>query len=187
MPGENHCAERPHTIHPLIGRRRIAAAVKRLARQISADYRGRSPVIVGILTGSFVFVSDLIRRLEIPVEVQFVQLSSYGGDTCSSGKVVLKKGLDIPVTGRDVLVVEDVIDTGLTVSCLLDHLRKEKPASLKLCTLADKPSRRRTPVKIDYTGFSVPDVFIVGYGIDWDSKYRHLPDICYIEFEKTRP
>ncbi|MCX8126225.1 MAG: hypoxanthine phosphoribosyltransferase [Dehalococcoidia bacterium] len=177
--------DRPHVIKPLISRGRIAATVRRLARQISTDYQGKDTVIVGILTGSFVFVSDLIRRLTVPVEVQFVQLSSYGSSTCSSGKVTMKKGLDIPVSGRHVLVVEDIIDTGLTMSYVLDFLRRESPASLKVCALADKPSRRQTPLEIDYLGFSVPDVFIVGYGLDWGNKYRHLPEIYYIKFEDS--
>ncbi|MEW6143321.1 MAG: hypoxanthine phosphoribosyltransferase [Chloroflexota bacterium] len=174
----------PPTTRLLISRRRISSAVKRLARQISADYQDKTPFIVGILTGSFVFIADLIRRLDIPLEVDFVQLSSYGIGTETSGKISVIKGLKSPVTGRHVLVVEDIVDTGLTVSYLLDILRRENPASLKVCALTDKPSRRRMPLNIDYLGFTVPDKFIVGYGIDWNNRYRYLPDICCVEFEE---
>lgn len=159
----------------------IAAAVNRLSEDIAFQYRGRCPLLIGILKGSFVFMADLVRSLNFPLEVEFIRVSSYGGGRESSGRVKVVKGLISPVRGRDVLVVEDIVDTGITLSFLLDYLRKRKPASLKLCSLIDKPSRRRVPVDIDFLGFTVPDRFIVGYGIDFDEKFRYLPDIRYLD------
>jgi len=159
----------------------IKQAVARLAAEIKQDYQGKQPLLIGILKGSFVFMADLIRQLQLPVEVDFVKLSSYGAGKETSGKVKVVQGLKTPIKGRDVLVVEDIVDTGLTLSFLLDYLRKKKPASLKLCALTDKPSRRQVPLTINYLGFTVPDKFIVGYGIDWNEKFRYLPDICFID------
>lgn len=159
----------------------VAKAVRRLASEIRRDYQGKELLVIGILKGSFVFMADLIRELGLPVEVEFVKLSSYGAGKETSGRVRVVQGLVTPIKGRDILVIEDIIDTGLTVNFLLDYLRKKKPASLKLCTLLDKPARRKVPVPIDYLGFSVPDKFIVGYGIDWNEKFRYLADVCFIE------
>lgn len=159
----------------------IKQAVARLAAEIKQDYQGKQPLLIGVLKGSFVFMADLIRQLELPVEVDFVKLSSYGAGTETSGKVKVVQGLKTPIKERDVLVVEDIVDTGLTLSFLLDYLRKKKPASLRLCALTDKPSRRQVPVTINYLGFTVPNKFIVGYGIDWNEKFRYLPDICFID------
>ncbi len=168
----------------LFSREEIEAAVKRLAAEIRQDYLGKSPVLVGILKGSFMFMADLVRLLDLPLEVEFVRLSSYGGGTESSGKVRVLQGLASPIKGRDVLVIEDIVDTGLTTHFLLDYLRRKKPASVKLCALTDKPSRRQTPVTIDYLGFTVPNKFIVGYGIDWNEKFRNLPDICVLDWKQ---
>jgi hypoxanthine phosphoribosyltransferase len=165
----------------LISQDKIRQAVAKLAAEIRQDYQGKQPLLIGILKGSFVFMADLVRELGLPVEVDFVKLSSYGSDTETSGKVKVVQGLKTPIKGRDVLVVEDIVDTGLTVSFLMDYLRKKKPASLRLCALTDKPSRHEVPVTIDYLGFTVPDKFIVGYGIDWNEKFRHLKDICCID------
>ena len=165
----------------LISRDEIAKAVDRLAWEIKRDYQGKQPLLIGILKGSFVFMADLIRQLDLPLELDFVKLSSYGTGRESSGKVRVVQGLKTLIKGRDVLVVEDIVDTGITTSFLLDYLRKRKPASLKLCALTDKPSRHRVPVSIDYLGFTVPDKFIVGYGIDCDERFRNLPDIYGIE------
>ena len=168
----------------LLTRDEIAAAVGRLSAEIGREYRGKCPLLIGILKGSFVFMADLVRSLDFPLEVEFIKLSSYGRGRESSGKVSVVSGLTSPIEGRDVLVVEDIVDTGITLSFLMDYLKKGKPASLRLCALTDKPSRRQSALTIDYLGFTVPDRFIVGYGIDWDEKFRYLPDICYLEDEK---
>jgi len=165
----------------LISRDEIAETVTRLASEIKMDYQGKQPLLIGILKGCFVFMADLIRQLDMPLELDFVKLSSYGTARETSGKVNMVQGLKTPLRGRDVLVVEDIVDTGLTISYLLDYLSKRKPASLKLCTLTDKPSRRRIPVSIDYLGFTIPDKFIVGYGTDCNEDFRYLPDICLVE------
>ena len=167
----------------LFSSKEIATTIKRLADEIRQDYQGKNPLLIGILKGSFMFMADLIRLLGFPLEVEFITLSSYGRGRASPGKVRVVKGLGAEVKGRDILVIEDIVDTGLTISFLLDYLRKKKPASLKLCALTDKPSRRKIPVAIDYLGFTVPNKFIVGYGIDWDERFRYLPDICFVEVE----
>lgn len=165
----------------LISRDEIAKAVARLASEIKRDYQGKQPLLIGVLKGSFMFTADLIRQLDLPLELDFIRLSSYGDARESSGKVRMVQGLKTPIKGRDILVIEDIVDTGITTSFLLDYLRKKKPASLKLCALTDKPSRHRVPVSIDYLGFTVPDKFIVGYGIDFDEKFRYLPHIYALE------
>jgi hypoxanthine phosphoribosyltransferase len=165
----------------LVGHDEIATAVNRLACEIKKDYQGKQPLLIGVLKGSFVFMADLIRQLDLPLELDFVRLSSYGSARESSGKVRVIQGVKTPIKGRDVLAIEDIVDTGTTISFLLDYLRKKRPASLKLCALADKPSRRRFPVPIDYRGFAVPDKFIVGYGLDCDERFRNLPDIYVME------
>jgi hypoxanthine phosphoribosyltransferase len=167
----------------LINRQEIEAAVRRLASEISEDYRNKNPVLLGILRGSFVFLADLIRHLDFPLEVDFIGLSSYGSSTQTSGKIKVVKKLETPVRDRNVLIVEDIADTGLTTDFLIKYLKRQKPASLKLCTLTDKPSRREVPVHIDYIGFTVPNKFLVGYGLDANQKFRNLPDICYFEGE----
>jgi len=167
----------PRQLKILISHKEIAEAVNRLACEIERDYQGKQPLLIGVLKGSFVFMADLIRQLDLPLELDFVRLASYGASRESSGKVRLIQQPQIPITNRDVLVVDDIVDTGITTSFLLDYLRKKKPASLKLCALTDKPSRRRIPVPIDYLGLAVPNKFIVGYGLDCDERYRNLPDI----------
>lgn len=165
----------------LISRDQIAEAVTRLACEINRDYQGKEPLLIGILKGSCVFVADLIRQLDLPLELDFIKLSSYGAARESSGKVRVVQGLQTRIKRRDVLVVEDIVDTGITTFFLLEYLKKKKPASLKLCALTDKPSRRRVPVPIDYLGFTVPNKFIAGYGIDCDEKFRNLPHIYAVE------
>lgn len=164
----------------LIPRDEIARAVERLARQINKDYEGRQLILIGILKGSFVFLADLIRQLDLPLEVDFVRLSSYGAAKETSGRVRVVHRLETLIQNRDVLVVEDIVDTGITTSFLLRYLRRKKPASLRLCALLDKPARRRVPVHIDYLGFTIPDKFVVGYGLDFDQRFRNLPDICVV-------
>jgi len=166
---------------PLISRRKIEVAVKRLADRLNRDYQGKHPLLIGVLKGSFVFMADLSRLLDFPVEIEFARLSSYGRGKETSGKVKVVQGLRTPVKGRDIIVIEDIIDSGLTAAHFMEYLKKRQPASLKLCALADKASRRRTEIAIDYLGFPVPDKFLVGYGLDWDEKFRNLPDICALE------
>ncbi|MHB8085539.1 MAG: hypoxanthine phosphoribosyltransferase [Dehalococcoidia bacterium] len=169
------------TPHVLIKRQDIQAAVDRVAGEIRRDYEGKNPLLIGVLKGSFIFMADLVRRIAMPLEISFVRLSSYGSGTESSGKIKVLTRFSEAVKDRHVIIVEDIIDTGLTTSYLVDYLSKKRPASVRLCSLTDKPARHKIPIKIDYLGFTVPDKFIVGYGIDWDEKYRYLPDICYIE------
>ncbi len=168
-------------LHKLLSRAEIDSAVKRLASEITRDYHDKNPLLIGILKGSFMFLADLIRQLDFPLEIEFVRLSSYGSGRQTSGRVKVVQGLRSAVRGRHMLVVEDIVDTGITVAFLLDYLKKRKAASLQLCALTDKPSRRRVPVDIDYLGFTVPDKFLVGYGLDCDEQHRNLPDICYLE------
>lgn len=165
----------------IITRQEIEKAVAGLAAEINGDYAGKQPLLIGVLKGSFVFMADLVRQLDLPVEIDFIRLSSYGAARETSGKVSVVQGLNKTIKGRDVLIVEDIVDTGITISFLLDYLRKQKPASLRLCALTDKPSRRKVSVAIDYLGFTVPDKFVVGYGLDFNEKFRHLPDICVVE------
>jgi hypoxanthine phosphoribosyltransferase len=168
----------------LLSHEQIEAAVKKLAAEIGQDYQDKYPLLIGVLKGSFMFMADLIRHLDFPLEVEFIRLSSYGRSRESSGKIKMVQGLRAKVGGRDVLAVEDIVDTGLTTGFLLDYLRQKKPASLRLCALTDKPSRRQVPVTIDYLGFTIPDKFVVGYGLDWDEKFRNLPDIYLLEVEE---
>lgn len=166
---------------PLISREQIGKTVVRLASELNRDYKRKHPIVIGILKGSFIFLADLARLLDFPVEIDFVRLSSYGSGTETSGKVQIVSSPRISLKGRDVIVVEDIIDTGLSVNHFVKYLEKKQPASVKVCTLADKPARRRVSVSIDYLGFTVPDKFLVGYGLDCDEQYRNLPDICFLD------
>ena len=168
-------------LHSLFSQAEIAAAVSRLASEITRDYRDKNTLFICILKGSFIFMADLVRLLDFPLEVDFIALSSYGSGTQTSGKVKVVQDLRSDVEGRHLIVVEDIVDTGITVAFLMDYLKKKKPASLKLCALTEKPSRRQVPFDIDYLGFTVPDKFLVGYGLDFDERFRNLPDICYLE------
>jgi hypoxanthine phosphoribosyltransferase len=159
----------------------IAATVRRLAAEIRRDYLDKNPILIAVLKGSFVFLADLVRELNFPLQIEFAQLSSYGQGKESAGKIRVVKDVGSDIRGRHVLVVEDIIDTGLTADVFLKHLKAKQPASLKLCSLTDKPARTQVKIDIDYLGLSVPDKFIVGYGIDWDEKFRYLPEICAIE------
>ncbi len=177
----NLCGMSNVTLHVLHSRDEIAERVRWLGKQISQDYQGKFPLLVGILKGSFVFLADLIRHLDLPVQVDFVRLASYGDSMESCGKVKLTKDLELPVEGRDVLVVEDIVDTGRTLKELLEELARRGPGSLRSCCLLDKRHRREVPLDIDYVGFVVHEGFLVGYGLDWAESYRHLPDICVVE------
>ncbi len=151
--------------------------VSELAAQIDRDYAGREPMLISVLRGSYVFMADLTRKITLPCTVDFMAVSSYGKGVTSSGQVQITKDLSDDIEGRDLIVVEDILDSGNTLSYLLEVLGARKPASVRLCTLLDKPDRRVKDVKVDYSGFSIPDEFVVGYGLDYAEKYRNLPYI----------
>ena len=169
-----------HRLSLLLSRDEIARGVRRLAGLIKNDYRGKCPLLVAVLKGSFIFLADLVREMDIPLTVDFIQAQSYQS-AASTGKVNISLKASSPLGDRHILLVEDIVDTGTTIAHLVDQLQREGPASLRLCALLDKPSRRLVPVQIDYLGFTVPDRFIVGYGLDLDQHYRYLPDIHLVE------
>ncbi|MGE5580710.1 MAG: hypoxanthine phosphoribosyltransferase [Bacillota bacterium] len=177
-------AENKEKISTLIGQAELQKRVKELAQQISKDYAGRDLLIVAVLKGSFIFLADLIRELDYHVAVDFTGISSYGASTQSSGEVRITKDLEQSVSGRHVLLVEDIVDTGLTLRYLVDALRARQPASLKVCALLDKPARRRVRIGLDYYGFIIPNAFVVGYGLDYNEKYRGLPYVGVLEEEE---
>lgn len=158
----------------------IRQAIIRIASEIRQDYSDKQPVLISILKGSFIFLADLVRQLKMPLQVEFIRLSSYGSQKESSGIVTIMHGLKTDIKGKDIIIVEDIIDTGLTMSAVIDYMKKKKPASIKICALTDKPSRRKLPLFVDYVGFTVPDKFLVGYGLDWNEQYRYLNDICIL-------
>ena len=170
-------------IEVMISEEEVNAKIRELAEQISHDYAGKTVHLITILKGGVFFACELAKRLTVPVTIDFMSVSSYGSGTISSGVVRMVKDLDEPIEDLDVLVVEDIIDSGRTLKYLLDNLGTRKPASLRLCTLLDKPTRRVTDIKVDYTGFRIPDDFVVGYGLDFDQKYRNLPYIGVISFD----
>ena len=155
----------------------IQRRVAELGAQLTADYAGRQPVMVSVLKGSIVFLADLIRATELPLSLDLMEVSSYGSGTESSGQVRILKDLSMTIEGRDVIVVEDIIDTGLTLNYLLRYLRERNPASIRICCLLDKPARRLAEIDIEYRGFTIPDRFVIGYGLDYDERYRNLPYI----------
>ena len=161
----------------LVSSEEIQEKVREMGERITEDYRSEKLLLVGILRGAVVFLSDLMRQLGLPCEIDFMEVSSYGADTSSSGVVRILKDLEEGITERHVLIVEDIIDTGLTLSYIRRSLLARKPASLEICTLLSKPSRRQIDLDVKYVGFEVPDVFVVGYGIDFAGAYRNLPDI----------
>ncbi|HBI64828.1 MAG TPA: hypoxanthine phosphoribosyltransferase [Clostridiales bacterium] len=159
----------------LLSEEEIAAKVKELGAKISEDYAGRDPIIISVLKGSFIFMADLVRAIDVPCTVDFMSVSSYGSGTKSSGEVRIVKDFDNSIEGRHVIVVEDILDSGRTLSYLMKTLKARGAASIALCTFLDKPERRVVPVEAAYSGFRVPDAFIVGYGLDYDQQYRNLP------------
>ena len=165
----------------LIAKTDIDKRVQELADVISRDYEGKELIIIGILKGAFVFMADLIRYLRIPCQVDFVRLASYGAGTMSTGNITVSKDIETSIQGRDVLIVEDILDTGLTLSSLVEMLKKRDPRSLKVCVFLDKKDRRKVPFEAEYVGFDIPDRFVVGYGLDFNEMYRFLPDVCVIE------
>lgn len=170
-------------VEVLISEEAVEARIIELAEQISKEYEGKELHIICILKGSIFFTCELAKRLTIPVTLDFMSVSSYGSDTKSSGVIKIAKDLDESILGRDILVIEDIVDSGNTLSYLLEMLQSRKPSSMKLCTLLDKPERRRKPVHVDYTGFEIPDEFVVGYGLDYAQKYRNLPYVGIVKFE----
>ncbi|KXZ39524.1 hypoxanthine phosphoribosyltransferase [Alkalithermobacter thermoalcaliphilus JW-YL-7 = DSM 7308] len=165
----------------LISEEQVKNRVYELAKAIESDYKGKDLLVIGVLKGAFVFISDLIRNIDLDVTLDFMAVSSYGMSTQTSGIVKILKDLDSDIENKDVLIVEDIIDTGLTLKYLSDNLKSRKPNSIKICTLLDKPERRQCHLDIDYVGFEIPDKFIVGYGIDCAEKFRNLPYIAVVE------
>ena len=172
------------TIHELISEAEVAEKIAQLGAQISKDYEGEEIYMLCILKGGVFFMTELAKHVTVPVELDFMSVSSYGSQTRSSGNVRIIKDLDTPITGKHVLVVEDIIDTGRTLAYLLENLQQRGPKSLKLCTLLDKPEERVTDVDVDYVGFQIPNKFVVGYGLDYDQHYRNLPYIGVVEFDE---
>lgn len=168
-------------IRVMISEEEVDAKIREIAAKISADFAGKTVHIVCILKGSVFFACELAKRITVPVTLDFMSVSSYGDDTKSSGIVKIVKDLDEPLEGKDVLIVEDIIDSGRTLSYLIEILEKRLPASLRLCTLLDKPDRRVRPVDVDYTCFEIPDEFVVGYGLDHAQRYRNLPFVGVVE------
>lgn len=171
----------PEVASVLFGREDIRRRIEELGRTITGDYEGRAPVLVSVLKGGSVFLADLIREIRLPVAIDYMSLSRYGGATESMGRVRIVKDLDQDVGGRDVIVVEDIIDTGLTLSYLVSTLHSREPASVEVCALLDKSARRIAPITIRYRGFECPDVFVVGYGLDFQEKYRNIRDILAVQ------
>ena len=169
----------------LYSREAVQKRVAEIAAQIQSDHQGKELVLVGVLKGAFMFVADLARHIDLPLSIDFVGLSSYGEATESSGVVKITSDLTKPIEGKHVVIVEDIIDTGLTMRYLLDNLATRRPASVKICTLLQKPSRSRTRIPIDYLGFTVPDLFVVGSGLDAGERYRNLPFIGVLKPEKS--
>ena len=157
--------------------------VAELGAQITADYAGKNPVLASVLRGSYIFMADLTRAIDLPLTVDFMAVSSYGAGTVSSGQVEIKKDLSDPIEGKNLLIIEDILDSGNTLYYLMDVLSARHPASIRICTLLDKPERRVKPIKADYAGFVIPDAFVVGYGLDYAEKYRNLPYIGILKPE----
>ena len=165
----------------LIDEKTIEKRVDELAKQIMKDYEGKEIVILSLLKGSIFFTIELTKRLKNKVYFEFIEISSYGNATTSSGKITVNKDLTSSIEGKDILVIEDLIDTGRTLSYLVDHLKEKKPNSVKIATLLSKPERREIDVKVDYVGFEIPNKFVIGYGMDYEQAYRNLPYVGYIE------
>lgn len=169
------------TIRELVSEKDVDERIVELGKQISKDYEGKQVHLICVLKGGVFFMCELAKRISVPVSMDFMSVSSYGDDTKSSGVVKIVKDLDEAIEGKDVLIVEDIIDSGRTLSYLIEILKKRNPASLKLCTLLDKPERRVKEVHVDYTCFNIPDEFVVGYGLDYAQRYRNLPFIGVVE------
>lgn len=169
----------------MIERSEIEAMCRRLGAQISADYAGREVVLIGVLKGAFIFMADLVRCITVPCRIDFMSVSSYGSGTRTSGVVRINKDLDSDITGKHVIVIEDIVDSGLTLNHLRQLLGTRNPASIAFCTAFDKPERRRVEINVEYVGMRIRDEFIVGYGLDFDGKYRNLPDVAILGDDGT--
>ena len=167
----------------LFSEEEIRQRVEELGTQINLDYEGKSPLLIGVLKGCFVFIADISRHIELDCEIRFLTASSYGFSSVTSGKVKIDKDIDFEVEGRDVIIIEDILDSGVTLTALRNYILERSPASLKICALLDKPSRRQVPIDIDYLGFECPDMFVVGYGLDYAERYRNLPFIAVLKPE----
>ena len=169
------------TPHVFLSSEQIQQRIQQLGAQIDADYAGSGPVyMIGILKGAFIFLSDLSRAMKTPARIEFMGISSYGKGKTSSGQVKVTKDLDVPIEGFDVIIVEDIVDSGVTLSYLIQLLEQRKPKTLRVATLLDKPERRLRPVEVSYCGFQIPDEFVVGYGLDYAEDYRNLKDVCIL-------
>jgi len=171
-------AKKPKT---LISEKKLQKRIKELGKKISRDYKGKKLVLIGVLKGAFVFMADLLREINIPVEIDFIQVSSYGASKTSSGVIKIKKDVDLPIVGKHVLLVEDIVDYGYTLNYLLKFIKAKKAKSVRVCAMLDKPSRREVEVPIAYKGFEVPNKFIVGWGLDDAEKNRNLPYVASLE------
>ncbi len=171
-------------IEVLLSEEQIDRKVRAIAAEISADYEGKEVMLVGILKGAVIFMADICRKLTVPVELDFMAVSSYGSATVSSGAVQIIKDIEVSIEGKNVIVVEDIVDSGLTLKYLLENLWSRGPASVKTCVLLDKPETRQVDVKIDYKGFEIPNQFAVGYGLDYAQKFRNLPYVGILTFRK---
>lgn len=165
----------------LLSAAQIAARIQEMAAQIDRDYPEGPVYLIGILKGAYIFLADLARAMKTPARIEFLGISSYGRGKTSSGEVQLTKDLDVSIQGHHVIVVEDIVDSGITLTYLLQVFAQRKPKSLRIATLLDKPERRQRPVQVDYVGFKIPDEFVVGYGLDYAEDYRNLPDVCVLE------
>ncbi|MBQ7623708.1 MAG: hypoxanthine phosphoribosyltransferase [Clostridia bacterium] len=167
----------------LVPREEIEKEVKRIGAAISRDYAGKTPILISVLKGAFIFMADLVRNITVPCTLDFMSVSSYGKGTKTSGQVQIIKDLDTNIEGRDVIIVEDILDSGVTLSYLIRLLQARRPASLAVCALFDKPARHKVEIRLAYKGIEVPNEFIVGYGLDYAEKYRNLPDVCVLKPE----
>ena len=167
----------------LLSEDQIKARIAELGRELTADYAGKNPIFIGVLKGVVMFFADMIRAIPLDCQIDFMAVSSYGGGTQSSGKIRIQKDISVDLAGRHVVILEDILDSGLTLSHTAAYLKTKGPASLKICTLLDKPDRRKAEVQADYVGFNIPNLFVVGYGLDFDENYRNLPYVGVLKPE----
>ena len=174
MIGQYHILEK-------IPEKKIRQQVRRLGRNITQEYRSREPVLIGVLNGVFLFFADLVREISIPLKVDFVRVASYGSQDVSGGKITLTKDIEVPIEGKPVIIIEDIVDTGLTLCHLANHIKEKKPESVKICALINKLERREKEIQIDYWGFEIKEGFLVGYGLDYNEEFRYLPYILSLD------